>query len=109
AALGVAAQLVGLADRMLAMTVEYAKERRQFGVPIGSFQAVKHHLADVALALEFSRPSCTGARGRSRTPTTAGRYTSPWPKPALPKPRFAPGGSRSRSTGRSGTRPNTTS
>jgi alkylation response protein AidB-like acyl-CoA dehydrogenase len=56
AALGVAAQLIGLADRMLAMTVEYAKERRQFGVPIGSFQAVKHHLADVALALEFSRP-----------------------------------------------------
>jgi len=56
AALGIAAQLIGLADRMLTMTVEYAKERRQFGVPIGSFQAVKHHLADVALALEFSRP-----------------------------------------------------
>jgi alkylation response protein AidB-like acyl-CoA dehydrogenase len=56
AALGVAAQLIGLADHMLAMTVEYAKERRQFGVPIGSFQAVKHHVADVALALEFSRP-----------------------------------------------------
>lgn len=56
AALGVAAQLIGLADRMLAMTVEYAKERRQFGVPIGSFQAVKHHLANVALALEFARP-----------------------------------------------------
>jgi alkylation response protein AidB-like acyl-CoA dehydrogenase len=56
ATLGVAAQLIGLADRMLTMTVEYAKERRQFGVPIGSFQAVKHHLADAALALEFSRP-----------------------------------------------------
>lgn len=56
AALGAAAQLIGLADRMLAMTVEYAKERRQFGVAIGSFQAVKHHLADVALSLEFSRP-----------------------------------------------------
>ncbi len=56
AALGAAAQLVGLAERMLEMTVEYAKERRQFGVPIGSFQAVKHHLADVALVLEFARP-----------------------------------------------------
>lgn len=55
-ALGVAAQLIGLADHMLTTTVEYAKERRQFGVPIGSFQAVKHHLADVALALEFARP-----------------------------------------------------
>ena len=56
AALGVAAQLIGLADRMLTMTVDYAKERHQFGVRIGSFQAVKHHLANVALALEFARP-----------------------------------------------------
>jgi alkylation response protein AidB-like acyl-CoA dehydrogenase len=56
AALGIAAQLVGLAAHMLTTTVAYAKERRQFGVPIGSFQAVKHHLANVALALEFARP-----------------------------------------------------
>jgi alkylation response protein AidB-like acyl-CoA dehydrogenase len=56
AALGTAAQLVGLADRMIAMTVEYASARKQFGVPIGSFQAVKHHLANARLALEFARP-----------------------------------------------------
>ena len=56
AALGTAAQLVGLADRMITMTVEYASERKQFGVPIGSFQAVKHHLANARLALEFARP-----------------------------------------------------
>jgi alkylation response protein AidB-like acyl-CoA dehydrogenase len=55
-ALGVAAQLIGLAQHMLDATVEYAKERQQFGVPIGSFQAIKHHLANVALALEFARP-----------------------------------------------------
>src|SRR5262245_41219097 len=55
-ALGVAAQLIGLAQHMLDTAVEYAKERQQFGVPIGSFQAVKHHLANVALALEFARP-----------------------------------------------------
>lgn len=55
-ALATAAQLVGLADRMIAMTVEYVKEREQFGVPIGSFQAVKHHLADAYLKLEFARP-----------------------------------------------------
>jgi hypothetical protein len=54
--LGTAAQLVGLARRMLDMTVEYAAERRQFGVPIGSFQSVKHHLADARIALEFARP-----------------------------------------------------
>ncbi len=55
-ALGTAAQLVGLARRMIEMTVEYASDRRQFGVPIGSFQAVKHHLADARIALEFARP-----------------------------------------------------
>jgi alkylation response protein AidB-like acyl-CoA dehydrogenase len=55
-ALGVAAQLIGLARHMLDTTVEYAQARHQFGVPIGSFQAVKHHLADVALALEFAAP-----------------------------------------------------
>jgi len=55
-ALGTAAQLCGLAARMIDMTVDYVKERHQFGVPIGSFQAVKHHLADARLALEFARP-----------------------------------------------------
>jgi alkylation response protein AidB-like acyl-CoA dehydrogenase len=55
-ALGAAAQLVGLARRMLDLAVEYAKERRQFGAPIGSFQAVKHHLADARIAIEFARP-----------------------------------------------------
>jgi alkylation response protein AidB-like acyl-CoA dehydrogenase len=54
--LGFAAQECGLAQRMLDMTVDYAKARQQFGVPIGSFQAVKHHLADARLALEFARP-----------------------------------------------------
>ena len=56
AALGAAAMLVGLSRRMLDMTVQYAAERHQFGVPIGSFQAVKHHLADASLAVEFAEP-----------------------------------------------------
>jgi alkylation response protein AidB-like acyl-CoA dehydrogenase len=55
-ALGAAAQLIGLAQAMLDLTVEYVKERKQFGVPIGSFQAVKHHLADALKSLEFARP-----------------------------------------------------
>jgi alkylation response protein AidB-like acyl-CoA dehydrogenase len=54
--LGTAAQLLGLAQHMLDVSVEYAKQRHQFGVPIGSFQAIKHKLADVRLALEFARP-----------------------------------------------------
>jgi alkylation response protein AidB-like acyl-CoA dehydrogenase len=57
AAAGSAALLVGLADRMLAMAAAYAKERHQFGKPIGSFQAVKHLLADARVALEFARPA----------------------------------------------------
>jgi alkylation response protein AidB-like acyl-CoA dehydrogenase len=56
-ALGTAAFLVGLGQAMLDLTVGYVVERKQFGVPVGSFQAVKHHLADAALALEFARPA----------------------------------------------------
>lgn len=56
AALMSAAQLVGLAEGMLAQAVDYAKTRHQFGQPIGAFQAVKHHLATAAVGLEFARP-----------------------------------------------------
>lgn len=51
-----AAQLVGLSQRMVDMSVEYAKDRHQFGKPIGSFQAIKHHLATVYTQIEFTRP-----------------------------------------------------
>jgi alkylation response protein AidB-like acyl-CoA dehydrogenase len=57
AAASSAALLIGLADRMVTMTAHYAKERHQFGRPIGSFQAVKHHLANARVALEFARPA----------------------------------------------------
>jgi alkylation response protein AidB-like acyl-CoA dehydrogenase len=57
AAAGSAALLIGLADRMVTLAADYAKERRQFGQPIGSFQAVKHLLADARVALEFARPA----------------------------------------------------
>jgi alkylation response protein AidB-like acyl-CoA dehydrogenase len=51
-----AAQLVGLADAMLHLAVEYAKIRTQFGQPIGAFQAIKHQLATCAVAIEFAKP-----------------------------------------------------
>jgi alkylation response protein AidB-like acyl-CoA dehydrogenase len=57
AVLGSAAQLLGVADAMITMTSAYAREREQFGKPIGSFQAVKHHLANALLKLEFARPA----------------------------------------------------
>ena len=49
------AEMLGAADRVLSMTVEYAKDRVQFGKPIGSFQAVKHMLADALVDVEGMR------------------------------------------------------
>jgi alkylation response protein AidB-like acyl-CoA dehydrogenase len=57
AAAGSAAYLIGLADRLITMAADYAKERHQFGKPIGSFQAVKHLLAEARVKLEFARPA----------------------------------------------------
>lgn len=56
-----AAELCGLSSAMLAMTASYAGDRQQFAKPIGSFQAVKHLLADVRIALEFARPAASRA------------------------------------------------
>ena len=55
-ALAAAAQLLGLAQRMLDLGVDHAAQRKQFGKPIGTFQAVKHHMADVAVKIEFAKP-----------------------------------------------------
>ena len=55
--LGTAAELVGLSRAMLELTVGYAAQRHQFGKPIGSFQAVKHHLADARIQIEFAAPA----------------------------------------------------
>ncbi len=51
-----AAQMIGLGQRCIDMAVAYAKERHQFGKPIGSYQAVKHLLATVQVKIEFARP-----------------------------------------------------
>ena len=56
AALACAAQQLGIGQQMIDMAVRYATEREQFGKPIGSFQAIKHMLANVAVRLEFARP-----------------------------------------------------
>jgi alkylation response protein AidB-like acyl-CoA dehydrogenase len=50
-----AAELFGVAEQCLGMTVSYVKERRQFARPVGSFQAVKHRLADVWVAVTQAR------------------------------------------------------
>ncbi|MEO6205334.1 MAG: acyl-CoA dehydrogenase family protein [Mycobacteriales bacterium] len=56
-AVGTAATLIGLSRRMLDLTVAYVKGRQQFGVPVGSFQAVKHPLANALVATEFAEPA----------------------------------------------------
>lgn len=55
-ALAAAAQMVGLAQRMLDLSVDYAAQRKQFDKVIGSFQAVQHHLADIVTKIEFAKP-----------------------------------------------------
>jgi alkylation response protein AidB-like acyl-CoA dehydrogenase len=57
ATLGTAAFLLGLARRQLDLTVAYVKGRQQFGAPIGSFQAIKHPLADAVVGTEFAWPA----------------------------------------------------
>ncbi|MDN5745055.1 MAG: acyl-CoA/acyl-ACP dehydrogenase [Nocardioidaceae bacterium] len=61
AALAVSAQLLGAGERLLTDSVAYVKQRRQFGREIGSYQAIKHALADVRIALDFARPLAYGA------------------------------------------------
>jgi alkylation response protein AidB-like acyl-CoA dehydrogenase len=51
----IAAEVVGVCQRALEMTIEYVKDRRQFGVPVGSFQAVSHRCAQMLLHTESAR------------------------------------------------------
>ncbi|MGW3443692.1 acyl-CoA dehydrogenase family protein [Streptomyces sp. NPDC001076] len=77
-----AAEAVGAADRALERTVEYVKQREQFGRPIGSFQAVKHRLADVYVAVRAARSAAYYAAwatahetgGAARSASLEGRW-----------------------------------
>ena len=60
-ALAAAAVLIGLGRALVTMTVDYVRQRQQFGVPVGSFQAVKHQLADAAMHVEFAAPTVWAA------------------------------------------------
>jgi alkylation response protein AidB-like acyl-CoA dehydrogenase len=72
-ALATAAQLVGAGQALLDAAVDYAKQRTQFGRVIGSYQAIKHKLADVHIALELARPLvyCAALSLADRSPDTA--------------------------------------
>jgi alkylation response protein AidB-like acyl-CoA dehydrogenase len=55
ATVATALEIVGIAQTMFDVTLDYAKQREQFGVPIGSFQAIKHKFADMIVSLERAR------------------------------------------------------
>lgn len=65
-ALFTAAQLIGIAQTSVTLAVEYARERQQFGKPIGSYQAVKHLLAEAQVKIEFARPVLYAAAAQLR-------------------------------------------
>ena len=70
-AVAAAADAAGAAERALETTAAYAKQRMQFGKPIGSFQAVKHHCANMAIAVEASRAAArTAADALDGDPST---------------------------------------
>ncbi len=60
-ALASAAQQLGACDQLIAMSVDYTSQRKQFGVPIGSFQALQHRAARVYMAIELARSSVMAA------------------------------------------------
>jgi alkylation response protein AidB-like acyl-CoA dehydrogenase len=61
ARVALAAEMTGGAERVLEMTVEHVKTRRQFGQPIGAFQAVQHASADMMIAVECAKAATTYA------------------------------------------------
>jgi alkylation response protein AidB-like acyl-CoA dehydrogenase len=81
-----ACDATGVTEQALERAAEYAKERVQFGKPIGSFQAVKHHCANVAIAVEASRAAVRGAvealDGDPRSWSTTASVTSSYVGPA---------------------------
>lgn len=60
---GAACQLAGAARRLVDLTVEYVNVRHQFGRPVGSFQAVKHKIADVAVGVDMAEAAAASALG----------------------------------------------
>ena len=74
--LSVAALQVGAAQRGLDMTVAYTKERVQFGRPIGSFQALKHRMADMLVRVEMARSALYAATDDAALIHSAAAYCS---------------------------------
>jgi alkylation response protein AidB-like acyl-CoA dehydrogenase len=72
-ALLAAAQMIGLGQRCIDLAVDYARDRNQFGKPIGSTQAVKHLIATAQVKIEFARPVVHAAAAELSLGTLASR------------------------------------
>lgn len=72
----VCAEAVGILDKLLAATVAHARERKQFGQPIGKFQALQHRMADMVLHIEQARSMSTLAAVRCTEPDLAARHAA---------------------------------
>ncbi|MEV6246008.1 acyl-CoA dehydrogenase family protein [Streptomyces sp. NPDC051742] len=77
ACVALAAEQVGAASRCLELTLAHARERVQFGRPIGSFQAVKHRLADAYVLVESARSAALGAAFAAAQAETAAEAATP--------------------------------
>ena len=93
-ALATAAFLVGLSERMIDVAAEYARQREQYGKPIGAYQAVKHLLADALQKVEFAKPAVyRAAWSISVDEPTRALGTSRWRRRSRATPRTARAGS----------------
>ena len=86
AATALAAEMLGASARVLDMSVAYAKERQQFGKPIGSFQAVKHRLADALVDVEGMRSNVYYAAWSWLSARSRGRWPRRRPRPGARTP-----------------------
>ncbi|MET9967280.1 acyl-CoA dehydrogenase family protein [Streptomyces sp. NPDC006356] len=84
-----ACEAVGAADRALDGTVQYVKQREQFGRPIGSFQAVKHRLADVYVAVQAAKSAAYYATWSTTPLRGAGNCATSHNEPAAAQQRLA--------------------
>jgi Acyl-CoA dehydrogenases len=97
-----AAEQTGLAQRCLDMTLAYVKERKQFARPVGSFQALKHRLADLWVSVTQARAASRYAAACLATGSLTPRSRWRWPRPTARRSRCSPRRSACRCTAASG-------